>query len=36
VLFVALTIPLTRFTDALAKRSGWMAATGGLPGAAIR
>lgn len=36
VLFVLLTIPLTRFTDALAKRSGWLAAQGGLPGAAIR
>ncbi len=36
VLFVALTIPLTRFTDALARRSGWLAAQGGLPGAAIR
>lgn len=36
VLFVAVTIPLTRFTDALARRSGWLAAQGGLPGAAIR
>ncbi len=36
VLFVVLTIPLTRFTDALAKRSGWLQAQGGLPGAAIR
>ena len=35
-LFVVLTIPLTRFTDALARRSGWLAAQGGLPGAAIR
>jgi polar amino acid transport system permease protein len=26
VLFVLLTIPLTRFTDALAKRSGWLSA----------
>ncbi len=34
VLFVLLTIPLTRFTDALARRSGWMGATGGLPGGA--
>lgn len=33
VLFVQLTIPLTRFTDALAKRSGWAGATGGLAGA---
>ncbi len=32
VLFVALTIPLTRFTDALAKRSGWMGAMGAVPG----
>jgi polar amino acid transport system permease protein len=32
VLFVALTIPLTRFTDALARRSGWMGAMGGVPG----
>ncbi|MCL2465057.1 MAG: amino acid ABC transporter permease [Micrococcales bacterium] len=36
VLFVLITIPLTRFTDWLAKRSGWIAAQGGLPGAAIR
>jgi polar amino acid transport system permease protein len=36
VLFVVLTIPLTRLTDALARRSGWLAAQGGLPGAAIR
>ena len=36
VLFVVLTVPLTRFTDALARRSGWLAAQGGLPGAAIR
>ncbi len=33
VLFVALTIPLTRFTDALARRGGWAGATGGLAGA---
>ncbi len=32
VLFVALTIPLTRFTDALARRSGWLGATAGLAG----
>lgn len=32
VLFVALTIPLTRFTDALARRSGWMGALGAVPG----
>ena len=32
VLFVALTIPLTRFTDALARRSGWMGAMGAVPG----
>ena len=36
VLFVLITIPLTRFTDWLARRSGWLAAQGGLPGAAIR
>ncbi|NLE72960.1 MAG: amino acid ABC transporter permease [Actinomycetales bacterium] len=34
VLFVLLTIPLTRFTDALARRSGWVGATSGLPGGA--
>lgn len=33
VLFVLLTIPLTRFTDALARRGGWVGAMGGLPGA---
>ncbi|QCB95177.1 amino acid ABC transporter permease [Cellulomonas shaoxiangyii] len=33
VLFVALTIPLTRLTDALARRSGWLGAQGGLAGA---
>ncbi|GCE77159.1 amino acid ABC transporter permease [Cellulomonas biazotea] len=33
VLFVALTIPLTRFTDALARRSGWLGAQSGLAGA---
>jgi polar amino acid transport system permease protein len=33
VLFVLLTIPLTRFTDALARRGGWAGATGGLAGA---
>jgi polar amino acid transport system permease protein len=33
VLFVLLTIPLTRFTDVLARRSGWAGATGGLAGA---
>src|SRR5665811_1009921 len=32
VLFVLLTIPLTRFTDALARRTGWMGAIGGLAG----
>lgn len=32
VLFVLLTIPLTRFTDALARRTGWMGAMGGLAG----
>ena len=32
VLFVALTVPLTRFTDALARRSGWMGAMGAVPG----
>ena len=36
VLFVVVTIPLTRLTDWLARRSGWLAAQGGLPGAAIR
>lgn len=33
LLFVALTIPLTRLTDALARRSGWAGATNGLAGA---
>jgi polar amino acid transport system permease protein len=33
VLFVLLTIPLTRLTDALARRGGWAGATGGLAGA---
>ncbi len=33
VLFVLLTIPLTRVTDALARRGGWAGATGGLAGA---
>lgn len=33
VLFVLLTIPLTRFTDALARRSGWLGAQGALAGA---
>lgn len=33
VLFVLLTIPLTRATDALARRSGWLGAQGGLAGA---
>ena len=32
VLFVLLTIPLTRFTDALARRTGWMGAMGSLAG----
>lgn len=32
LLFVALTIPLTRLTDALARRGGWQGATGGLAG----
>ncbi|AEE45102.1 amino acid ABC transporter permease [Cellulomonas fimi] len=32
VLFVILTIPLTRFTDALARRSGWLGAQGALAG----
>lgn len=32
VLFVLLTIPLTRFTDALARRSGWLAAQGAVAG----
>lgn len=32
VLFVLLTIPLTRFTDALARRSGWLGSQGGLAG----
>ncbi len=34
VLFVLLTIPLTRLTDALARRGGWLGAVGGLPGGA--
>ncbi|WHP19147.1 amino acid ABC transporter permease [Cellulomonas sp. ES6] len=33
VLFVLLTIPLTRFTDALARRSGWLGSQAGLAGA---
>ncbi|MCU1433130.1 MAG: polar amino acid transporter, inner rane subunit [Actinotalea sp.] len=33
LLFVLLTIPLTRFTDALARRGGWAGATSGLAGA---
>ncbi len=33
VLFVVLTIPLARFTDALARRSGWMGSQSGLAGA---
>ncbi|GIG25482.1 amino acid ABC transporter permease [Cellulomonas denverensis] len=33
VLFVLLTIPLTRFTDALAKRGGWLGSQSGLAGA---
>jgi polar amino acid transport system permease protein len=32
VLFVLLTIPLTRFTDMLARRSGWLAAQGAVAG----
>ncbi|WP_202924241.1 amino acid ABC transporter permease [Cellulomonas sp. H30R-01] len=32
VLFVLLTIPLTRFTDVLARRSGWLGAQGSLAG----
>ncbi len=32
VLFVMLTIPLTRLTDALARRSGWLGALGGVSG----
>jgi polar amino acid transport system permease protein len=33
VLFVLLTIPLTRFTDALARRGGWLGSQAGLAGA---
>jgi polar amino acid transport system permease protein len=33
VLFVLVTIPLTRFTDALARRGGWLGSQGGLAGA---
>lgn len=36
VLFVLLTIPLTRFTDALARRSGWLGTQGGLTAGAMR
>lgn len=32
VLFVLLTVPLTRFTDALAKRSGWLGSQSALAG----
>jgi polar amino acid transport system permease protein len=32
VLFVALTIPLTRFTDRVARRSGWLGAQSALAG----
>ncbi|QTE29118.1 amino acid ABC transporter permease [Pengzhenrongella sicca] len=35
VLFVALTIPLTRATDAIARRSGWSRSQGGLAGGAL-
>lgn len=35
VLFVLLTIPLTRVTDALARRSGWLGAQSGLAGAGV-
>lgn len=35
VLFVALTIPLTRLTDVLARRSGWAGATSGLAGGGV-
>lgn len=33
VLFVALTVPLTRLTDAIARRSGWLGAQSALAGA---
>ncbi|WP_090032478.1 amino acid ABC transporter permease [Cellulomonas marina] len=33
LLFVALTIPLSRLTDALARRGGWQGATAGVAGA---
>lgn len=32
LLFVALTVPLTRVTDALARRSGWLGAMSGVSG----
>jgi polar amino acid transport system permease protein len=32
-LFVLLTVPLTRFTEALSRRSGWLGATAGVAGA---
>ena len=35
VLFVLLTIPLTRVTAALARRSGWLGAQSGLAGAGV-
>lgn len=36
VLFVLLTVPLSRVTDALAKRSGWLAAQGALTAGTVR
>ncbi|WP_263120434.1 amino acid ABC transporter permease [Cellulomonas sp. RIT-PI-Y] len=33
IVFVLLTIPLTRFTDALARRGGWLGSQSGLAGA---
>ena len=35
VLFVLLTIPLTRVTDALSRRSGWVGSQSGLAGGAL-
>jgi len=35
ILFVLLTIPLTRVTDALSRRSGWTSSQGGLAGGAL-
>ena len=35
ILFILVTIPLTRFTDALSRRSGWLGAMGGVAGGGL-